>query len=484
MVQIVHPEKSYEALEQMVGHAEAILQSWSCPTASWCCAPATWASARPRPTTSRSGCRRRTPTARSAPARTAKLSRRPGMQARFKNAQGKNELVHTLNGSGPRGDAALVDELSRFGTGARLIEPPSARSGADAGAGLEGRRARAPPHRARRCTARLQDRLHQPHDLVMRYGVLRRSGRRCGAARRRCSKAVRRRCRWRAWCSRAWNRRSCSASSRRRAPACRTPNCSPAHRMGRARLRDRPHPLRRMALHGGGHGGGLCVARASYRRPARSRALRPARRRARQSFNSRCRAMTSTSTPAVEPTLDGPLTALRCGSKRWRSTRRAGACRRRGDHRHPHRCPPMVPGRLAQLARDHAALHGLTLRTAPRAARPAGVLEMRGSATTAERANGAANTGRWQSGRMRWTPKSGIRFHRIEGSNPPSPPNERAAREAVFRGRGIGTDLYPAPSCSPRAEHLPMGRTGLLKGAREMSRTGIAAARRSVAMAA
>ena len=34
MVQIVHPEHSYAALEQMVGHAEAILQqAASCPTA-------------------------------------------------------------------------------------------------------------------------------------------------------------------------------------------------------------------------------------------------------------------------------------------------------------------------------------------------------------------------------------------------------------------------------------------------------------------
>ena len=33
MVQITHPETSYAALEQMVGHAEAILRSWSCRTA-------------------------------------------------------------------------------------------------------------------------------------------------------------------------------------------------------------------------------------------------------------------------------------------------------------------------------------------------------------------------------------------------------------------------------------------------------------------
>ena len=34
MVQIVHPDKSYEALEEMTRHAEAVLQSnWACRTA-------------------------------------------------------------------------------------------------------------------------------------------------------------------------------------------------------------------------------------------------------------------------------------------------------------------------------------------------------------------------------------------------------------------------------------------------------------------
>ena len=47
-----------------------------CPTAPSCCAPATWASRRRRPTTSRSGCRGRTPFARSRAAPTAAISRR------------------------------------------------------------------------------------------------------------------------------------------------------------------------------------------------------------------------------------------------------------------------------------------------------------------------------------------------------------------------------------------------------------------------
>ncbi|MCW5666639.1 MAG: serine--tRNA ligase [Piscinibacter sp.] len=100
MVQVVHPERSYEALEQMVGHAEAILRKLELPyrvmtlcsgdmgfgasktydLEVWLPAQNTY-----REISSCSNCE-------------AFQARR--MQARFKNAQGKNELVHTLNGSG------------------------------------------------------------------------------------------------------------------------------------------------------------------------------------------------------------------------------------------------------------------------------------------------------------------------------------------------------------------------------------------------
>jgi hypothetical protein len=83
MVQITHPDQSYAALEQMVGHAEAILQKLELPYRVVRCAPATWASAPPRPTTWRSGCRRRTPTARSARAATARPSRRGACRRAF-----------------------------------------------------------------------------------------------------------------------------------------------------------------------------------------------------------------------------------------------------------------------------------------------------------------------------------------------------------------------------------------------------------------
>jgi len=114
MVQIVHPEKSYEALEEMTRHAEAILQKLGLPyrvmllcsgdmgfgatktydLEVWVPAQATY-----REISSCSNCE-------------AFQARR--LQARFKNAQGKNELVHTLNGSGLAVGRALVAVLENY----------------------------------------------------------------------------------------------------------------------------------------------------------------------------------------------------------------------------------------------------------------------------------------------------------------------------------------------------------------------------------
>ena len=114
MVQIVHPEKSYEALEQMTGHAEVILQKLGLPyrvmllctgdmgfgatktydLEVWLPAQKTY-----REISSVSNCE-------------AFQSRR--LQARFKNAQGKNEFVHTLNGSGLAVGRTLVAILENY----------------------------------------------------------------------------------------------------------------------------------------------------------------------------------------------------------------------------------------------------------------------------------------------------------------------------------------------------------------------------------
>ena len=114
MVQIVHPEKSYEALEAMVTHAEAILQKLGLPyrVMSLCTGDMGFGASKTydlevwlpaqntfREISSVSNCE-------------AFQARR--LQARFKNAQGKNELVHTLNGSGLAVGRALVAVLENY----------------------------------------------------------------------------------------------------------------------------------------------------------------------------------------------------------------------------------------------------------------------------------------------------------------------------------------------------------------------------------
>ncbi len=126
MVQIVHPEKSYEALEQMVGHAEAILRKLELPyrVVTLCTGDMGFGSTKTydlevwlpaqntyREISSCSNCE-------------AFQARR--MQARFKNAQGKNELVHTLNGSGLAVGRALVAVLENHQQADGSIRVPPA----------------------------------------------------------------------------------------------------------------------------------------------------------------------------------------------------------------------------------------------------------------------------------------------------------------------------------------------------------------------
>jgi seryl-tRNA synthetase len=114
MVQIVHPEKSYEALDEMTQHAEAILQKLGLPyrVMLLCTGDMGFGAARThdlevwlpaqntyREISSVSNCE-------------AFQSRR--LQARYKTAQGKNELVHTLNGSGLAVGRTLVAVLENY----------------------------------------------------------------------------------------------------------------------------------------------------------------------------------------------------------------------------------------------------------------------------------------------------------------------------------------------------------------------------------
>ncbi|MDQ1920310.1 serine--tRNA ligase [Massilia pseudoviolaceinigra] len=114
LVQVVHPDTSYDVLEEMVGHAEAILKGLGLPyrvmalctgdmgfsatktydLEVWLPAQNTY-----REISSLSNCE-------------AFQARR--MQARFRNAAGKPELLHTLNGSGLAVGRTLVAVLENY----------------------------------------------------------------------------------------------------------------------------------------------------------------------------------------------------------------------------------------------------------------------------------------------------------------------------------------------------------------------------------
>ena len=126
MVQIVHPEHSYAALEEMVGHAEAVLQALELPyrVVTLCTADMGFSGAKTydlevwlpaqntyREISSCSNCE-------------AFQARR--MQARFRNAQGRPELVHTLNGSGVAVGRAMVAVLENHQQADGSIAIPAA----------------------------------------------------------------------------------------------------------------------------------------------------------------------------------------------------------------------------------------------------------------------------------------------------------------------------------------------------------------------
>jgi seryl-tRNA synthetase len=126
MVQIVHPDHSNAALDEMTGHAEAILQKLGLPyrVMLLCTGDMGFGAARThdlevwlpaqntyREISSCSNCE-------------TFQSRR--MQARFKNAQGKNELVHTLNGSGLAVGRTLVAVLENYQQADGSIAVPEA----------------------------------------------------------------------------------------------------------------------------------------------------------------------------------------------------------------------------------------------------------------------------------------------------------------------------------------------------------------------
>ena len=129
MVQIVHPEKSYETLEEMCGHAEKILQMLELPyrVVALCTGDIGFGAAKTydlevwvpsqdtyREISSVSNC---------------EAFQAQRMQARFKNSRnesGKPELVHTLNGSGLAVGRTLVALLENHQQADGSIRIPAA----------------------------------------------------------------------------------------------------------------------------------------------------------------------------------------------------------------------------------------------------------------------------------------------------------------------------------------------------------------------
>jgi seryl-tRNA synthetase len=125
MVQIAHPEASYDALEEMVGHAEAVLQKLGVAyrvvllcggdmgfgaaktydLEVWLPAQNTW-----REISSVSNCE-------------AFQARR--MHARYRPEKGKPEYLHTLNGSGLAVGRALVAVLENYQRADGGVDIPS-----------------------------------------------------------------------------------------------------------------------------------------------------------------------------------------------------------------------------------------------------------------------------------------------------------------------------------------------------------------------
>jgi seryl-tRNA synthetase len=126
MVQIVAPEHSYAALDEMVGQAETILQKLDLPyrVITLCTGDMGFSAAKtfdlevwlPAQGTYRE--------ISSCSNTEAFQARR--MQARFRSAQGKPEFVHTLNGSGLAVGRTLVAVLENFQNADGSVTIPAA----------------------------------------------------------------------------------------------------------------------------------------------------------------------------------------------------------------------------------------------------------------------------------------------------------------------------------------------------------------------
>ena len=126
IVQIVHPSKSYEVLEELTGHAEAILKKLELPyrVVSLCTGDIGFSSAKTYDLEVWLPAQNAYREISSCSNFEAFQARR--MQARFRNDKGKPELVHTLNGSGLAVGRTLVAILENYQNADGSVTVPAA----------------------------------------------------------------------------------------------------------------------------------------------------------------------------------------------------------------------------------------------------------------------------------------------------------------------------------------------------------------------
>ena len=114
LVQIVHPEHSYDALEQLLAHAETILQKLALPyrVMKLCSGDMGFSAAMTYDIEVWLPAQNAYREISSCSNFEAFQARR--MQARFRNEQGKPELLHTVNGSGLAVGRTLVAILENY----------------------------------------------------------------------------------------------------------------------------------------------------------------------------------------------------------------------------------------------------------------------------------------------------------------------------------------------------------------------------------
>ena len=114
LVQIIHPERSYQGLEELTAHAETVLKRLELPyrVVTLCTGDIGFSAAKTYDLEVWLPSQRTYREISSCSNFEAFQARR--MQARFRNEKGKPEHVHTLNGSGLAVGRTLVAILENF----------------------------------------------------------------------------------------------------------------------------------------------------------------------------------------------------------------------------------------------------------------------------------------------------------------------------------------------------------------------------------